>query len=234
MVRLGHVVLGDLVEEIGLGIGGVDGRQDDDRQVGEILHLARERQPVHAGHQHVDDEQVRPALPKPAQRLVAVAGGDDVVAVGSRCSARTTSRLGSSSTMRSAAVTQRVIPWVRRAWTEDNSGPGRSRGRWAPRVARSGHEERVDRGLLDRTAVACRLRRGGARTGRARTPRGSGSPVPARRRVVARRPAGTEASTARSASPSGSDPLEVSASWKSRMTSTGASWPPPLTPRAAR
>ena len=35
VVGLGDVVLGDLVEEVGLGVAGVDRREDDDRQVGD-------------------------------------------------------------------------------------------------------------------------------------------------------------------------------------------------------
>ena len=81
VVGLGDVVLGDLVEEVGLGVRRVDRRQDDDRQVGAGLDLARERQPVHARHQHVDDQEVRPGLRQAAQRLVAVARGRDLVAV---------------------------------------------------------------------------------------------------------------------------------------------------------
>ena len=42
VVRLGDVVLGELVEQVGLVVAGVDRRQDDDRQVGAGLDLARE------------------------------------------------------------------------------------------------------------------------------------------------------------------------------------------------
>ncbi len=82
VVGLGDVVLGDLVEEVGLGVGRVDRGQDDDRQVGAGLDLAGEGQAVHARHQHVDHQQVRPGLGEPPQRLVAVAGRLDLVAVG--------------------------------------------------------------------------------------------------------------------------------------------------------
>ena len=81
VVRLGDVVLGDLVEQVGLGVRGVDRRQHDDRQVRPRLDLARERQPVHARHQHVDDQEVRPGLAEAAQRLLAVARRLDLVAV---------------------------------------------------------------------------------------------------------------------------------------------------------
>ncbi len=84
VVGLGDVVLRDLLEDLGLGVGGVDGGEDDDRQVGASLDLARERQTVHAGHEHVDDEQVRPRLGKAAERLVAIAGGLHLVAVGAQ------------------------------------------------------------------------------------------------------------------------------------------------------
>ena len=81
MVGLGDIVLGHLVEQVRLGFGGVDGGQDDDREIGAGLDLSREREAVHAGHQHVDDEQVWPGVVKPAQSFVAVTGGLDVVAV---------------------------------------------------------------------------------------------------------------------------------------------------------
>ena len=81
VVRLGDVVLGDLLEQVGLGVAGVDRREDDDRQVGPGLDLAGEGQAVHPRHHHVDDEEVRPAGPEPAEGLVAVAGGLDLVAV---------------------------------------------------------------------------------------------------------------------------------------------------------
>ena len=82
VVGLGDVVLGDLLEQVGLGVAGVDRRQDDDRQVGPGLDLAGEGQAVHPRHHHVDDQEVGPAGPEPAQGLVAVAGGLDLVAVG--------------------------------------------------------------------------------------------------------------------------------------------------------
>ena len=44
VVRLRDVVLGDLVEDVGLAVAGVDGRQDDDRQVRSTLDLAGEGQ----------------------------------------------------------------------------------------------------------------------------------------------------------------------------------------------
>ena len=42
VVRLGDVVLGELVEEVGLVVAGIDRRQDDDRQVRPGLDLAGE------------------------------------------------------------------------------------------------------------------------------------------------------------------------------------------------
>ena len=84
MVRLGDVVLGDLLEEVGLGVAGVDRGQDDDRQVGLGLDLAGQGQAVHARHHHVDDQQVRPRRAQPAEGLVAVARGRDLVAVGAQ------------------------------------------------------------------------------------------------------------------------------------------------------
>ena len=81
VVGLGDVVLGDLVEQVGLRVRGVDRRQHDDRQVGARLDLARERQAVHARHQHVDDQEVGPGLRQAPQRLVAVARGRHLVAV---------------------------------------------------------------------------------------------------------------------------------------------------------
>jgi hypothetical protein len=81
VVGLGDVVLRDLLEEIGLGVAGVDRGEDDDRQVRLALDLARQGQPVHPGHHHVDDQEVGPAAPKPAERLVAVPSGLDVEAV---------------------------------------------------------------------------------------------------------------------------------------------------------
>src|SRR5919197_183091 len=84
VVRLRHVVLGDLLQEVRLGVSDVDRRQHDDRQVCLALDLARQRQAVHARHQHVDDQEVRPALTKPTKRLVAVASGHDVEAGGAQ------------------------------------------------------------------------------------------------------------------------------------------------------
>ena len=84
VVRLGDVVLGDLLEQVGLRVAGVDRRQDDDRQVGLGLDLARQGQAVHPRHHHVDDEQVRPGRAQPPERLVAVARGRDLVAVGAQ------------------------------------------------------------------------------------------------------------------------------------------------------
>jgi hypothetical protein len=82
VIGLGHVVLGDLLEEVRLGIAGIDRREDDDRQVSLGLDLAGEGQPVHPRHHHVDDQQVRPRGAQAAQGLIAVAGGGDLVAVG--------------------------------------------------------------------------------------------------------------------------------------------------------
>ena len=70
VVRLGDVVLGELVEEVGLVVAGVDRRQDDDRQVGPGLDLAGQGQAVHPRHQQVDDQEVRPGRLEPAQRLL--------------------------------------------------------------------------------------------------------------------------------------------------------------------
>ena len=81
VVRLGDVVLGDLLEQVRLRVRGVDRREDDDRQVSPRLDLAGEGQPVHAGHHHVDDQEVRPAAVEPPQRLLAVARGLDLEAV---------------------------------------------------------------------------------------------------------------------------------------------------------
>ena len=75
VVGLGDVVLGELVEEVGLVVAGIDRRQHDDRQVRPGLDLACERQPVHARHQQVDDQQVRPAVVEPPQGLLAVTRG---------------------------------------------------------------------------------------------------------------------------------------------------------------
>ena len=81
VVGLGDVVLGELVEQVGLVVAGVDRRQDDDRQVGPCLDLAGQGQAVHARHQQVDDEEVRPGGVEPAERLVAVARGGHVEAI---------------------------------------------------------------------------------------------------------------------------------------------------------
>ena len=81
VVGLGDVVLGELVEEVGLVVAGIDRRQDDDRQVGTGLDLARERQPVHARHQQVDDQQIGPGAVEASERLLAIARGRDVEAV---------------------------------------------------------------------------------------------------------------------------------------------------------
>ena len=81
VVRLGDVVLGDLLEEVGLRVGRVDRREDDDREVRPGLDLAGEGQPVHAGHHHVDDQQIGPAAVEAAQRLLAVTRGLDLEAV---------------------------------------------------------------------------------------------------------------------------------------------------------
>ena len=77
VIRLRDVVLGDFLEEVGLGVAGVDRREDDDRQVGMGLDLAGEGQAVHARHHHVDDEQVRPTGTQPPEGLLAVARGGD-------------------------------------------------------------------------------------------------------------------------------------------------------------
>src|SRR5215210_4695894 len=81
VVGLRDVVLGDLLEEIGLRVAGVDRRKDDDRQVGPALDLARQGEAVHPRHHHVDDQEVRPAGAEPAKRLIAVARGRRLVAV---------------------------------------------------------------------------------------------------------------------------------------------------------
>ena len=82
VVRLRDVVLGDLVEDLGLAVAGVDRAQDDDRQVRPALDLAGQGEAVEAGHHHVDDQEVRPAALEPAERLDAVTGGRDLEAVG--------------------------------------------------------------------------------------------------------------------------------------------------------
>ena len=81
VIRLGDVVLGDLLEQVGLRVAGIDGGEHDDRQVGLGLDLAREGQAVHARHHHVDDQQVGPTGTQPTERLVPVARGRDLVAV---------------------------------------------------------------------------------------------------------------------------------------------------------
>ena len=48
VVGLGDVVLGHLREEVRLAVAGVDGREDDDRQVRPRLDLAGEGEAVHA------------------------------------------------------------------------------------------------------------------------------------------------------------------------------------------
>jgi hypothetical protein len=82
VVRLRDVVLGDLLEQVGLGVAGVDRGQHDDRQIGPAFDLPGEGQAIHAGHHHVDDQEVRPGRLEPAQRLVTVARGLNLVAVG--------------------------------------------------------------------------------------------------------------------------------------------------------
>ena len=81
VVRLGDVVLGELVEEVRLVVAGIDRGQDDDREVRPGLDLARQRQAVHPRHQQVDDEEVRPRGIQPAKSLLAVAGRRDIEAV---------------------------------------------------------------------------------------------------------------------------------------------------------
>ncbi len=82
VVGLGDVVLGDLLEQVGLGIAGVDRREDDDREVGPALDLTRERQAVHARHHHVDDEQVGPGDLQPPEGLDAVSRRGHLEAIG--------------------------------------------------------------------------------------------------------------------------------------------------------
>ena len=81
VVRLGDVVLGELVEEIGLVVAGVDRRQDDDRQVGAGLDLAGERQAVHPRHEQVDDQQIGPGGVEAPKGLVAIPRRRDIEAV---------------------------------------------------------------------------------------------------------------------------------------------------------
>ena len=84
VVRLGDVVLGDLLEQVGLGVAGIDRGEDDDRQVRLCLDLAREGQAVHPRHHHVDDEEVGPRRSQAAECLVAVPRGRDLEAVGAQ------------------------------------------------------------------------------------------------------------------------------------------------------
>ena len=105
VVRLGDVVLGELVEEVGLVVAGIDRRQDDDRQVGPGLDLAGERQAVHPRHQQVDDQEIRPGGVEPSERLVAVARGRDVEAV--------VSELLGERDQQVAVVVHEQDPWCR-------------------------------------------------------------------------------------------------------------------------
>ena len=107
VVGLGDVVLGELVEEVGLVVAGVDRRQDDDRQVGTCLDLARERQPVHPRHQQVDDQEVGPGAVEAAERLFAVARGRDVEAVEAELLGERDEQI--------AIVVDEQDPWDRRA-----------------------------------------------------------------------------------------------------------------------
>ena len=81
VVGLGDVVLGDFVEQTGLAVGGVDRREDDDRQVRRGLDLAGQGQAVDARHHQVQQDQVRPAGLEPSHRLLAVASGRHFEAV---------------------------------------------------------------------------------------------------------------------------------------------------------
>ncbi len=82
--RWSNFNVGDLLEEVRLRVRGVDGGQDDDRQVRARLDLAGEGEPVHPGHHHVDDQQVRPAAVEPAERLLAVARRLDLEPIGAQ------------------------------------------------------------------------------------------------------------------------------------------------------
>jgi hypothetical protein len=82
VIGLGDVVLGDLFEQVRLRVAGVDRGQHDDRQIGLGLDLARQGEPIHTRHHHVDDEEVRPGRAQPAEGLVAVARGRDLEAIG--------------------------------------------------------------------------------------------------------------------------------------------------------
>ena len=77
---LRHVVLGVELERADLRLGGVDGREDDDRQVGDLLHPAAELEAVHPGHHQVDDQQGRPRALELLERGGAGRRGADVVA----------------------------------------------------------------------------------------------------------------------------------------------------------
>jgi hypothetical protein len=84
---LGDVVLGVVLERPDLGLGGVDGGEDDDREVGDPLDPGAQLEAVHAGHHQVDDQQRRPALLELLERLGARGRGQHLVAL-ARHSAR--------------------------------------------------------------------------------------------------------------------------------------------------
>src|SRR6185437_12101001 len=78
---LGQVVVGAKVEATYLVLVGSARRQDDDGQVRELAHPLTDGEAIEPGHHQIEQRQIGQARFDLLQRLLAVADGDDLVAV---------------------------------------------------------------------------------------------------------------------------------------------------------
>ena len=81
--RLDQVVVGARVQAGHAFVHGIAGGQQEDRHPQPLRpQPARDREPVHAGHRHVEHDRVGQVALDRGQRRTAVGGGDDLVALG--------------------------------------------------------------------------------------------------------------------------------------------------------
>ena len=79
---LGHVVVGSAVEGGDLAVLGAAGRQDDDRHLAPLADPPAHRQSVDVGQAEVEHDDVGGGQGGLGDPLLAVDGGDDLVAAG--------------------------------------------------------------------------------------------------------------------------------------------------------